>query len=229
MYKTIPGIIFILAFFISTEFLFSQTLEYQEISGDNVYHYYYNFTQDDNGYVINVARTLKGDTTDKHVLITDHEFNTISWQYFRFGEHTDVLARRTPEGVSIKGFLDGDELDEMEELDDDEPWIQIFPLNPGFETFLFSEEDEITFWSIGTESPADMEIASFNAEKEEVKYFDDFDCKAIRVNFSPTGWKSFFWDGDYYFRTDDGRLVGYRGDGAPGKPSAKTTLIREEK
>ena len=130
--------------------------------------------------------------------------------------------------VVICPDVEADESDELEELDEDEPWIQLFPMNPGMDKFIYSDEDEIVFWSIGTESPADMEINSFSAEKEDSGYHDEFGCKVIRINFSPTGWKSWFWDGDYFFRLDDARVMGYRGDGAPGKPSSKTTLIIEE-
>ena len=77
------------------------------------------------------------------------------------------------------------------------------------------------------ESPADMEINSFSAEKEENGYSEEFGCNVVRVNFSPTGWRSMFWEGDYYFRSEDARVMGYRGDGAPGKPSSKTTLVKE--
>jgi hypothetical protein len=205
----------------------SQSYIFEEIRGDDRIYYHYDQQQTDEGYKLNVARIKDGDTTDKHVLITDKEYKTLSWHYLRFGENTDVLATLTPEGVSIKGFLDDDDLDEFEELDEDEPWIQLFPMNPGMEQFINSEEDEIVFWSIGTESPADMEINSFSAEKEESGYNNEFGCDVLRINFSPTGWKSFFWDGDYYFRLKDSRIVGYRGDGAPGKPSSKTTLIKE--
>ena len=207
--------------------LTGQVLKYHEISGDETCDYHYTINETPDGYRIDVARTSGKDTTDVHVLITYKKDHTKSWSDTRFGENTNVLARLTSKGVHIKGFLDGDELDEMEELDDDEPWIQIFPLNPGFESFIFSNEDEIVFWSIGTESPADMEIASFSAEKEETEFKEEFGCEVMRVNFGPTGWKSLFWDGDYFFRPHDGRIMGYRGDGAPGKPSAKTTLILE--
>jgi len=214
---------------ISTGSLQAQNLKYYEQSGDMEYDYYYSFNKIAKGYEIHVARMNNGDTLDKQVLITNNDYETLSWWYFRFGEHTEVLAQLTREGVHIKGYLDDDELDEMEELDDDEFWIQLFPLNPGFEKFIFSDEEEIVFWSIGTESPADMELHSFSAEKVFTGYSDEFKCNIIQVNFSPTGWKSFFWDGDYYFRQDDGRLMGYRGDGAPGKPSSKTTLVEENK
>ena len=208
--------------------LSAQSLVYEEKRGDDVIYYYYQYEQIPEGYHIRVARILDGDTTDKHVLITDPEYRTLSWRYIRFGEHTDVLARLTEEGVLIKGYLDGDEIDELEEMDEGEPWIQLFPMNPGMNKFIASDEDEIVFWSIGTERPADMEINSFSAEKEESGHHDEFDCHVVRVNFSPTGWKSYFWDGDYYFRSSDGRIMGYRGDGAPGKPSSKTTLIKEK-
>jgi hypothetical protein len=194
-----------------------------------VYDYHYSFNKTATGYEIDVVRLHNSDTVDKHLLITGQNYETLSWHYFRFGEHTDVLAKLTREGVHIKGYLDDDELDEFEELDDDEPWIQLFPLNPGFEKFIFSDDEEIVFWSIGTESPADMELHSFSAEKVFTGYSEEFKCNIIQVNFSPTGWKSLFWDGDYFFRQEDGRLMGYRGDGAPGKPSAKTTLVKEIK
>lgn len=206
--------------------LFAQQLVYEEIRGDERIYYHYDFQETENGYHIKVARIYEGDTTDKHVLITDEAFHTLSWHYLRFGEHTDIFAELTDEGVAINGYLEGDEIEELEELDDDEPWIQLFPMNPGMDSFVFSDEEELVFWSIGTERPADMEINSFSAEKEEKAYNREFGCEVLRVNFSPTGWKSFFWDGDYYFRESDGRVMGYRGDGAPGKPSSKTTLIK---
>lgn len=211
------------------QIVLSQQLEYKELRGDEVFNYHYDFQKTHSGYIIHIARLNGTDTTDKQVLVTDNKFNTKSWNYIRFGEETNVMATLTAQGeVMIKGVLDGDKVDELEELDDDEPWIQLFPMNPGFDNFIFSDEDELVFWSIGTESPADMKINSFSAEKEEQDYSDDFGCEVIRVNFSPTGWKSYFWDGDYYFRPSDARVMGYRGDGAPGKSSAKTTLIREE-
>lgn len=206
----------------------SQSLVYEEKRGDETYTYHYQFHELDDGYHIDVCRLHGSDTTDKQVLVTDSEFRTRSWKYIRFGENTEVVASLSGDGVSIRGLLDGEKLDEFEELDEEEPWIQLFPMNPGFEQFVFSDEDELVFWSIGTESPADMEINSFDAEKEEKEYNEEFGCTVLRVNFSPTGWKSWFWDGDYYFRAEDGRVVGYRGDGAPGKPSSKTTLIDEK-
>ncbi|MCD4724276.1 MAG: hypothetical protein K8R63_05480 [Bacteroidales bacterium] len=222
-------ILFALLFLVSSSGIRAQILLYEEQRGDEVFHYHYSFLETPEGYTINVARLQGSDTTDKQILVTGPGFQTLSWRYIRFGEETDVLATLTPEGVHIKGVLDGDELDDIEELDDDEPWIQLFPMNPGMENFIRSEEEELVFWSIGTESPADMEINSYSAEKEETGYSGDFACEVHRINFSPTGWKSFFWNGDYYFRVKDARVVGYRGDGAPGKPSSKTTLIKEEK
>lgn len=224
----LAAIILLVLFMFPAHRITAQVLEYQEFSGDDVFHYYYNIEKTAKGYRIDITRKDGGKKTDEQVLITDHDFNTLSWRYIRHGEDTDVFAKLTSEGVSIKGVLDGDEVDELEELDDDEPWIQIFPMSPGFENFVLSDEDELVFWSIGTESPADMEINSFDAEKEERGYSEDFDCEIIRVNFGPTGWKSMFWDGDYYFRPSDARILGYRGDGAPGKSSSKTTLIKEE-
>lgn len=220
---------FLLIFLGAATMLPAQKLQYHEQRGDESSYYHYEFRKVDQGYHINIARLMNNDTTDKQLLTTSEDFETLSWRYIRFGEETDVTARKTPEGVSIKGVLDGDELEEEEALDEDEPWIQLFPMNPGFEKFIFSDKDEIVFWAIGTESPADMEINSFSAEKEETEYSDEFGCKVLRVNFSPTGWRSIFWEGDFYFRPEDARIVGYRGDGAPGKPSAKTTLIKEEK
>jgi hypothetical protein len=209
--------------------IYAQQLTYHEIRGEESFYYHYDFQKSGQEYYIHVARLHQGDTTDKQILVTDQDFNTISWRYIRFGEETDVLARRlADEEVLIEGVLDGDDLRELEELDDDEPWIQLFPMNPGFDQFVFSGQEEMVFWSIGTESPADMEINSFSAEKMETKYSEEFGCTVLRVNFSPSGWRSMFWDGDYYFRTEDARVMGYRGDGAPGKPSSKTTLVDEK-
>ena len=208
--------------------LLSQNLEYHEQRGSEVFAYHYAFTETADGYRIFVHRMNGSDTTDWQVLTTGLAFKTLSWRYVRMGEETDVEARLVHDGVQIRGRLDGKEIDELEEPGEGEPWIQLFPMNPGMEQFIFSSADEIVFWSIGTERPADMKINSFRAEKEEVAWSDDYGCEVLRINFAPTGWRSYFWNGDYYFRPSDGRVLGYRGDGAPGKPSSKTTLVREE-
>jgi hypothetical protein len=207
--------------------LLSQSLEYLEQRGSEVFEYHYTFTETEKGYRIFVHRMKGNDTTDWQVLTTGPGFKTLSWRYVRMGEETDVEARLLHDGVQIRGRLDGKKIDELEKPGKGEPWIQLFPMNPGMEQFIFSAEDEIVFWSIGTERPADMEINSFKAKRKEVAWSDDFGCEVLRINFAPTGWRSYFWNGDYYFRPSDGRVIGYRGDGAPGKPSSKTTLVRE--
>jgi hypothetical protein len=37
-----------------------------------------------------------------------------------------------------------------------------------------------------------------------------------------------FWEGDFFFRTSDLRIILYEGEGAPGKPDSRTTLIAED-
>ena len=105
-------ILFSLLFLVSSSGIQAQVLLYEEQRGDEVFHYHYSFLETSDTYTIHVARLQGSDTTDKQILVTGPGFQTLSWRYIRFGEETDVLATLTPEGVYIKGVLDGDELDD---------------------------------------------------------------------------------------------------------------------
>jgi hypothetical protein len=37
-----------------------------------------------------------------------------------------------------------------------------------------------------------------------------------------------FWEGNFFLRKGDWRILMYDGEGAPGKPDSKTTLIAED-
>ena len=209
--------------------VFSQDLVYQEKKGDNkvlYYHYYLSKTSDQHHF--RCVRLSGKDTLEDQILHTDGKYRSKSWDYSRKADQTRVKASLEGNRVTLKGIHDGKRINEIFDLDD-YPWIQAFPLNPGLENWLTGEEEEITFWVIGTASSADMDINRFTAEKkdkEKIMIMGSM-LEAQRVNITLAGWRSMFWDGDFYFRVSDGRIIKYDGGGPPGEPSSVTHLVKE--
>ncbi len=222
-------IFFFLILFIHAILLNAQDIIYQEKKGDEqVFQYHYYLGEDSEFQKIRCVRLESNDTLEDQTLFTDKDYKNLSWEYKRTSDNTLVTANLKGNMVALRGIRDGEKISEDFELDGYK-WIQVFPLNPGLEKWLSSEEEDIKFWVIGTASSADMDMNKFYAEKEETTKVriknKRYNCR--RVNITLSGWRSVFWDGDFFFRKSDGRIIKYNGGGPPGEPGSVTTLIKE--
>lgn len=204
-------------------------IEYREDRGASHYYYYYTYKDTDEGYIVRSAKTMDGDTIEIQTLYTDNNFNTLKWDYLRDVDNTHTISVLSGNSVIMDGIHEGKEIHEEFELDENK-WIQLFPLNPGLNEWLLADQEELRFWVIGNAGPADMEMNRFEARKEgtvDLAVMNE-NVKAIKINMNLTGWRSLFWDGFYYFRISDMKILKYSGDGAPGAPKSVTTIISEK-
>lgn len=227
MSKSIVTILFALISLISI----SQDKYYtfEEISGDEEYYYFYKYSSTENGHIIQSVKTHHKDTLETQILTTDKEFNSLKWEYIRESDQTHVIAMSKGDFVIFKGKHDGDKIDEEFELDGYR-WIQIFPMNPGLNEWIKSGEEEIRFWVIGNDGPADMEINKFVASKEgtEKVYIMNKAVYCWNIDMTLSGWRSLFWSGNYFYSKNKLRVVKYDGGGAPGNPGSITTMISKK-
>lgn len=217
----------ILLYFMCGIALNAQDLIYQEKKGDNqVFDYHYYFEVQGEKQFSRCVRLEGSDTIEDQTLVTNKDNNSLSWKYERSIDNTNVMAKLRRDYVELRGTRDGEKISEDFDLDEHK-WIQVFPLNPGLEKWFFSESEEIRFWVIGTAASADMEMNKFVAEKEEginIRACNEIQA-CVRVNITLSGWRSMFWDGDFFFRKSDGRIIKYDGGGPPGEPGSVTLLV----
>ncbi len=217
-------------FLLSSISSLAQSYTYLEKSGDNEYHYDYDIQKMDGKIKIKVIRREGEHLMEDQAFILNQQLHTLKWVFIRTQDNTHVTAELKGDRVFITGVRDGDEIEDDHDLGD-YPWIQLWPMNIGLEQFINSSDEEIRFWAFGTEKPGDLDLAKFVAEKEEkemVRMQGNTDVLALRVNITLSGWKSLFWEGDFFFRDSDNRIIKYDGGGAPGKPDSITTLISED-
>ena len=207
----------------------AQELTYREISGENVFHYDYDINKTTEGYKIGVIKRKDSQVIEDQVFYLNKDYHTTKWVYRRPGDDTDVTAVLEGDMVYMNGVSDGDEVEEDEDLDD-YPWIQLWPMNIGLEPFMNAEAEEIRYWAYGTEKPGYLKLAKFVATKEGIESIkiDNERYDAYRVKITVSGWRSMFWEGNFFLRKSDWRILMYDGEGAPGKPDSRTTLIAED-
>ncbi len=207
----------------------AQSLTYREVSGDEVRFYDYDIQETETGTRIQVIKRQDGNVLEDQVFILNKQFHTKKWVFIRPPDNTNVIAELKNDEVVINGVRDGKRIEEDYDLDD-YPWIQLWPMNLGLEPFLKSSDQEIKYWAFGTEKPGDLELAKFVATKEEKEMvrIGDKEYLSLRVNITLSGWRSLFWEGNFFFRESDWRVIKYDGEGAPGKPDSLTTLIAED-
>ena len=211
------------------KYLVSQSLVYKEKNGNEIFYYDYNYEKKKDQLIARNTKKAGSRIIEDQVLVLDKELKSRRWEYFRPKDNTRAVAEIKGNTVYLNGTHKGKEISKQFELDE-YPWIQLFPLNSGLEKFITSSEESIRFWVIGTEGSADMKMTKYVASKkdEERVFIQNKDYLSIRVNITLAGWKSIFWDGDFFFRKKDGRIIKYDGDGPPGKSGSVTLLISEE-
>ena len=207
----------------------AQKLSYREVCGDEVSIYDYEIQRSPETIKIQVIKRQGDHVLEDQVFILNEKLLTQKWIFIRTRDNTNVVAELHDDEISIQGVRDGKKIDEDYDLDE-YSWIQLWPMNLGLEPFLKSSNQEIKYWAFGTEKPGDLDLAKFVASKEEKELIKlgSEEHLTQKVNITLSGWKSIFWDGYFFFRESDGRIIKYDGDGAPGKPDAVTTLISEE-
>ncbi|MFO8129235.1 MAG: hypothetical protein R6T99_04950 [Bacteroidales bacterium] len=211
--------------------LTGQNLKYTEKKGEEKYHYHYYYSREDPGWKVRCVKLdQKKDTLEDQTLLTGASYRSRRWDYHRPTDNTRVTARLKNNEVLLEGIHEGEALTRSFDIEDG-PWLQVFPMNPGLETWLKGSEETMRFYVIGTASKADMDINLFVAEKEEELQVGvpAGNFEAWKVNITLSGWRSMFWDGNFFFRKKDMRIIKYDGGGAPGEPGSLTRLVSEKK
>jgi hypothetical protein len=136
----------------------------------------------------------------------------------------DILAARQDDELKISGIRHGKVYSETVKLDK-RPWYQA--LSYSLRTFLKSEDDAMTFWTIRNDT---FEVTSLQAKKEgeEEVLVNGKKINAHKVVLRAEGFYASFWHGTYWYRKGDMLFLMYRSvHGLPGTPETVVELIEK--
>lgn len=145
---------------------------------------------------------------------------TLEWRYSN-GAQTQIFAKRTENQIIIHGTRLGKPVDEIIEIDE-RPWYQ--PLSYSLRNFLFSDQQQTSFWTIRTET---LDVHALNAKKIREEKIDTVAGPTIanHVEVRLDGILSALWHATYWYRGVDGLFLRYHSvHGAVGTDSTEVTI-----
>ena len=106
------------------------------------------------------------------------------------------------------------------------PWYQTvtFSLRP---MVMSKEQDSVSFWTLRPDTLALVKLRAIKETEEQIQV-NNSTVKAQRVRVTPDNeLLSFFWQGNYWFRSQDGVFVKFEGiNGPPGTPKTVIELVQ---
>lgn len=215
-----------LVILLSGSVLKGEVRAYQEKTKDYVTTHHFVVSETAEGYSIALRSENNRDNNriaQKYEV--DKNLSALSWFYENPGEKTKVTARREGDKIFLEGSHEGKKIEKTFKINN-LPWNQSF--NIGLEEFALSKEKRMKFWAIGTSGPGDMKITKFSVKKKSVEIIKigDQDVEAVHVTISLSGLLSIFWTGHYWYSSEDGKFLRYRGKNSPGASITVMELIR---
>ncbi len=145
--------------------------------------------------------------------------DTRRWHYVRPDRQIDLIAHRQGENIAVKGTLEGKAVDKRIGIAG-APWYQAtsFSLRP----FVRSDRTEMVFWTLLADRLSAVKMRVRKEGRMPVSV-NGATYPTRKIDITPTGFKSMFWKGSYWFRLTDGAFIKY--EGPSGLPGSATTRI----
>jgi len=147
------------------------------------------------------------------------DYDLITWKYSNSTNSTKIEGKNESNILVFSGKLKGEVINKRVEIDSD-PWYQdiMVPLSYVSKT----EKEEIAFWLVNAD---DLKAYKMIATREGIEQIivNDASVQSINYHISVSGFPSFIWKLETWFRENDSVFVKF--DGAISGPFASKTLI----
>ncbi|MDD4954889.1 MAG: hypothetical protein PHP17_02485 [Candidatus Omnitrophica bacterium] len=161
---------------------------------------------------------------EEYITTNDQQLNALEWRLTNTSNKTNITAKRQKNSIKVTGTFRGKPIERNIRIDKN-PWYQ--PMSFSLSKFIKSKKKVITFWTLNPEDLKPYKMKAFNYGKEIITVNDN-EIKTYKVKIILTGLRSFFWHAFYWYRTDDGALIQYKGvDGPPTSPITVINLVEE--
>ena len=186
---------------------------YREVTGNTIKEVKWHLFKADRYTLVYTA------SNEKHVTITDENYNTLSWHVIAQDGQTDLTATRVGDVIKIEGRFKGAPVDKHLEIDE-RPWYQATSLS--LRGLIASQDDKRLFWTIRFKT---LTIHKIKAIKKEMETLDSSD-PLLHIRMTLPGLLAPFWKSDYWFGLPEGVLFRFQGpSGPPGSPTVTITRM----
>ena len=147
---------------------------------------------------------------ETHTTCTTESFKTISWT-MNAGNRGSVRAERQANTISIRGKLNGRNIDKRVHVDD-APWFQATSLS--LKGFILSDKTETTFWTLRPDTLKAYKLKAVKAGEDTLTIGKHRTLvEAVKVKLSLTGMLASFFCSHYWFNTHTGMFLRFQGQG----------------
>lgn len=162
---------------------------------------------------------------ETHITCTTESLSTISWT-MNAGARGNVKAERQDDTITIRGELDGRNIDKRIHVDN-APWYQATSLS--LKEFILSDKRETFFWTL---RPDTLKAYKLKAVKKGCELLavgrKPVDIEAVKVKLSLTGMLAPFWSSYYWFSMESGMFLRFQGQAdASGKTQVSVTYTED--
>lgn len=188
--------------------------EFVETTGGNRRTFFWSL-QKTEGWLL----TSKGEGREVHTTHLDKGLRTERWSLEQPADDTSVTAWRNGEFLHVQGTFKGRNYQATHAVGDI-PWYQALSLSLRRHLADFSSHQD--FWTLRPDN-LDLHRLEIAEIKPNSLQNGEDEVPAYRVEIRPTGWKSAFWKGDYWFHRESREFLRYQG--ASGPPGWPATII----
>lgn len=187
---------------------------YREVTGTVIKEVAWHLTKGDCYRLVCIS------PAERHVTITDGNYNTLRWEMMSADGKTQLVAERRGRTITICGCFEGKPMNKVLCIDDS-PWYQATSLS--MRGFIDSDETECIFWTIRLKT---LNAYKIKAIKKEVEQFEANKVHLLRIRLTLPGVLAPLWKCDYWFDFPAGVFFRFQGpSGPPGSPTTTITRV----
>jgi hypothetical protein len=156
--------------------------------------------------------------TETHITRTNENLETLTWSMDDPAKEISIKALRKKNALFLHGRFKGKTIDRHIQIDS-APWFQATSLS--LKKFATSHPKKIEFWTLRVSNLKAYKLSAAKVDRVRLT-MDRKPIETIKIEMRLTGWRSYFWKSDYWFKADDGLFLRFEGENGPSGESRIT-------
>ena len=161
----------------------------------------------------NGFRLIYKKATETHLTQTNENLETLTWSMDDPAKSISVKAHRIQNSILLHGKINNETIDKDIQIDDT-PWFQATSLS--LKEFVISNRNSIEFWTLRVSNLKVYKLKATKVGRQRLKMAGK-PTETIKIEMRLTGFRSYLWKSDYWFRANDGLFIRFEGQTGPTK------------
>jgi hypothetical protein len=148
---------------------------------------------------------------ETHLTQTNENLETLTWSMDDPTKEISIKALRKKNILFLHGRFNGETIDRHIRIDS-APWFQATSLS--LKKFVTSDQKKIEFWTFRVSNLKAYKLSATKIGRVRLTMAEK-PIETIKIEMRLTGWRSYFWKSDYWFKADDGLFLRFEGQSGP--------------